>query len=699
MQLSNRRWRWATRTGCILASLYLILVFVGNADATHLQTTWVVTSTDDSGPGTLRQAIADAAPGDMVVFDGGLAGATISLTSGQLEIDKDLVIDANDAPGITVSGGGRSRVFLVDADVTAELRALVIRDGKTPDAATGENSEGGGGIYSRGTLRLVACSVRANRTGNGGNGGQVERRTPELPAGNAGRGGGIMSEGDLILESTTVISNTTGHGGDSCFTCYPWWPGLGGDSGDGGGIYSSGVLTVVGSVVRDNVVGRKGVGETDGRAGDGGGIYGVGKVSITGSEVISNATASASPAGGRGGGVFAVGVTNIADSDVRNNVTGTGLEGGDGAGIYAIGSLHVADSHIELNTAGPGGQESSVVPYYGGGNGGPGGNGGGIYFGGDDLMVLRTVVASNRAGPGGPGDAGSRWGGNGGLGGNGGGILAVAGNVVLIASSVSQNSAGAGGPANCGFISCGRSGDGGSGGGIMIYSDVSVTIEDTTVSDNLAGDGGLLCDDAYQPPCPTGGDGGGISNLGALTMRNATVSGNRSGGSTAEGGRGGGVYSIGQAWLWYSTITDNEAPANAGGGLWTEETVILADTLVDANWANLSGSDCAGYVFLLNHNLVGRSEGCGLVGDPQSNIFDQPALIGPLALNAPGTTETHALLPNSPAIDAGSCDGGVATDQRGVPRPQGAECDIGAYEYDPSLVDWQPLYLPLIARR
>lgn len=59
-----------------------------------------------------------------------------------------------------------------------------------------------------------------------------------------------------------------------------------------------------------------------------------------------------------------------------------------------------------------------------------------------------------------------------------------------------------------------------------------------------------------------------------------------------------------------------------------------------------------------------------------------PALL-PLALNAPGATATHALVAGSRAIDAGSCSGGsVMQDQRGVPRPHGAGCDIGAYEFD-----------------
>jgi hypothetical protein len=58
------------------------------------------------------------------------------------------------------------------------------------------------------------------------------------------------------------------------------------------------------------------------------------------------------------------------------------------------------------------------------------------------------------------------------------------------------------------------------------------------------------------------------------------------------------------------------------------------------------------------------------------------ALIGPLADNG-GPTLTHALLDGSPAIDAADDAACPATDQRGVPRPQGAACDIGAYEYVP----------------
>jgi hypothetical protein len=79
----------------------------------------------------------------------------------------------------------------------------------------------------------------------------------------------------------------------------------------------------------------------------------------------------------------------------------------------------------------------------------------------------------------------------------------------------------------------------------------------------------------------------------------------------------------------------------------------------------------------LGHNLT-DDDSCGLTAPSDLVVAD--AMLGPLADNG-GPTETHALLAGSPAIDAGSPDcPPPATDQRGVLRPQGAACDIGAFE-------------------
>jgi hypothetical protein len=98
-------------------------------------------------------------------------------------------------------------------------------------------------------------------------------------------------------------------------------------------------------------------------------------------------------------------------------------------------------------------------------------------------------------------------------------------------------------------------------------------------------------------------------------------------------------------------------------------------------------SDCAGTINSAGYNLIENTAGCTISGDTTGNITGLDPKLGPLALNPPGTTETHALQPGSPAIDAGNPAGctdasgnPVTTDQRGVPRPQGLSCDIGAYE-------------------
>ena len=66
----------------------------------------VVTNLDDSGPGSLREALALIADGGTITFDPGLAGGTMTLTSGQLTIDSSVTIDASAAAPVTISGGG-----------------------------------------------------------------------------------------------------------------------------------------------------------------------------------------------------------------------------------------------------------------------------------------------------------------------------------------------------------------------------------------------------------------------------------------------------------------------------------------------------------------------------------------------------------------------------------------------------------------
>ena len=138
-----------------------------------------------------------------------------------------------------------------------------------------------------------------------------------------------------------------------------------------------------------------------------------------------------------------------------------------------------------------------------------------------------------------------------------------------------------------------------------------------------------------------------------------------------DNGGGGGIHNSGELTLTNSTVSGNSAPN--GAGIASFGTAQLTNTIV-AN--NPAGSDCRGpSVTSLGHNL--DSDGtCGL--NAAGDLPNTDPLLGPLQDNS-GPTFTHALLPGSPAIDASDDTSAPATDQRGVPRSQGPQSDIGAY--------------------
>jgi hypothetical protein len=195
----------------------------------------------------------------------------------------------------------------------------------------------------------------------------------------------------------------------------------------------------------------------------------------------------------------------------------------------------------------------------------------------------------------------------------------------------------------------------------------------------------------------------GMSNYGTAQLTNVTISGNRGGPFTSSGG---GFGNRGSAQLKNVTITDNTGGASGGiyvpYASWLTPITILIDTIVAGN----SSRDCSvsihhdAYVSL-GHNL--DSDGSCRLTAP-SDLPNTSPLLGPLHDNG-GLTFTHALLPGSPAIDAGSDDCFLA-DQRGVTRPQDgdrdgiAACDIGAFEVEPQVlsieIDINPGFFPNI---
>ena len=206
------------------------------------------------------------------------------------------------------------------------------------------------------------------------------------------------------------------------------------------------------------------------------------------------------------------------------------------------------------------------------------------------------------------------------------------------------------------------------GGGIFNFRG-NLTLTNCTVSGNEARQGGGVCNDTNIP----------VSATGILT--NCTVSGNK-----AED-MGGGISNQWNLTLINCTVSDNEAAE--GGGIYTSDSdgdgTNVKNAIIADNTTTATGPDCEGGLNSYGYNLIEDTTNCSINEDanPGTDITGQEPNLGPLQDNG-GSTETHALLSGSPAIDAGSCTDiegtGVTRDQRGVPRPQGASCDIGAYE-------------------
>jgi hypothetical protein len=176
-------------------------------------------------------------------------------------------------------------------------------------------------------------------------------------------------------------------------------------------------------------------------------------------------------------------------------------------------------------------------------------------------------------------------------------------------------------------------------------------------------------------------------------IRNSTIAGNAAR-ATAPGGTasaaGGGIESdSGSANLVNATVARNLVNGSGatssvhGGGIDVESgPVKLRATIAALNTSNGTGPDCTGPVSSAGHNLLGKTAGCTFTRVSSDKLNVNPKL--GLLKNNGGPTKTLALLLGSPAIDdipPVAC--AVPTDQRGVHRPQGPRCDIGAYERKP----------------
>ena len=230
--------------------------------------TVTVTTTADSGAGSLRAALNTVCAGGMVQFSPDLEGQTITLLTGPLTLGKNVTIDGSAAPGLKISGNHADRVVIVNAGTTAALSNLMVADGYGWQLA--------GGILNNGTLTLEQVTV----TGN----------VMATNAGDYWQGGGGIYSGDgatLNLIDSSITNNQAG------------W--------SGGGLYAffNTTTTITNSTISGNVSNDVG-----------GAIRSLGNMTITGSTFDSNVST-----GWHGGAFFQTdGDITITNSVITNNI-------------------------------------------------------------------------------------------------------------------------------------------------------------------------------------------------------------------------------------------------------------------------------------------------------------------------------------------------------------------------------------------
>ncbi|MBI2760816.1 MAG: DUF11 domain-containing protein [Chloroflexi bacterium] len=270
------------------------------------------------------------------------------------------------------------------------------------------------------------------------------------------------------------------------------------------------------------------------------------------------------------------------------------------------------------------------------------------------------------------------------------GAAGVTGNTSITNSTISNNHA--------------DNGAGAEGGGVWFGAAYSATITGSSITGNTTATGAGVFNQGSGSPTATltitgttisgntasvDGGGGGANNSAVVTMANVTISTN-----TARRS-GGGYISLGGATTATNvTITNNRADndtngAGAGGGIaQTGGTVTLNNTIVAGNFNDASPSttpdNISGTVVATSaSNVIGPGGSGGLTNGVNNNKVGVNALLAPLA-NYSGSTLTHALLPGSPAINAGNnglaTAAGVTADQRGISRPRQTIDDVGAFE-------------------
>ena len=673
----------------------------------ELQSGGVFTLSIENGPGTL---------GEIEDEDAGLTG---DLDIVNFNTDSTLTIRGL-GEGATIDAGGIDRVFDVVSDTVLNdgfitygsqliLENVTITGGSAGGPNLFDQGFAGGGIrvQSQSTLTATNSNITGNTAAFNNGGGLANSNgfvgldnvtiTDNTALGgetSQGDGGGLFSDyGNTVVENSTISGNTA--------------------AGSGGGLshVEGGTLTINNSTIENNSASFAG-----GGVGNNDPLVNEGTLNITESTITGN-TAS------MGGGVFSSGAGSITGSTIENNVA-TSQGGGVATGGIPEGGeadFNVIDSFVRGNTASQGGGVfvdtgginvdvvNSTIEFNqatGEGGFGEGFGGGGIGGSGGRLFVYNSEVRNNASA-------------------SSGGGIGVAGTATSVANStVADNSAASFGGgisfisnAFVAFSTISGNTAGSSGGGISAASggvSYSTTIANSTIADNTAN-----------------GNGGGIEVAGGLsgvayydngtayygvsgfptdaTIANTTIVGNVADADNDGAGNGGGVF--------IPPLIVVGTSAQLPGTVSLQNSIIAEnDDTPSSTGSGAIAPDISGPVRGNNNNLLTSTQGIDevdgepeqTIGGPNDLVVADPGL-GPLADNPGGDTQTIALLPGSPAIDAGD-NGAIAVDffdadddgdfdepvpfeQRftgadadidfsGLPRIGGAAVDIGAFEFD-----------------
>lgn len=706
--------RWALVVVSSLLALFSIGMLPApvSAATVNTDTTTGIAANCPGASCSLRDAVAFANANDSttITFQAGLASpitltqvTTLSLTR---TTGSGTTITGPGVASLAVDGGytgGNTgvTVLTINSGVTASISGLTIQKG---NAGAGT----GAGILNNGSLTLSNVTLRANFTSFLG-GGLYSTGSLTTDANTANAGGGIYNTGTWNAQAGLTISNNTAtqpgggiyddSGANTVTLTAPTISKNQATFVGGVAVNTNSTITITGGTIAGNQV------TNGGYYGGGGGINNGGTLTLDAVTVGGTNPGDANTTtNGGGGGIF--NGSGGGTLTVRNNSTIlSNTAGNHGGGLFNTGTATITSSTIGGTTADSGNTT--------------GGSGGGIYNSGGTITLSNARVAGNLAN---------------GINGSGGlfniGSATITNSIIGGTTTAGGNSApnsGGGGIANgfgatlhvTGSTTSGNSASSstGAGGGIFNFS-TSAVIDTTTIGGATAAEGNsavvgggietqgsppssvTLTDSTISHNTTTGGAGGGLYAGSIVTISGSTISANATTGANQAGG--GIEVAGGPVAITNSTISGNTA-TGAGGGIDSSNgsaTLTLTQVTVAANSTGINtmggvtiknsilantGVNCVGAAVTDGQYNLDSGTTCGLTD--ATDLTNTNPQLGPLQLNAPGTTATHALLANSPARDLIPNSGAncPATDQRAAARsaPAGGLCDIGAFEATP----------------